>query len=49
MVKYTKPKESYDELEKLTANAEKVLQLLQLPYRVYIMYSQYGIPICKNI
>ncbi|WP_459502264.1 serine--tRNA ligase [Bacillus sp. C1] len=34
MVKYTKPEESYDELEKLTANAEKVLQLLQLPYRV---------------
>lgn len=34
MVKYTKPKESYDELEKLTASVEKVFQLLQLPYRV---------------
>ncbi|OFD48179.1 serine--tRNA ligase [Bacillus mycoides] len=34
MVKYTKPEDSYDELEKLTANAERVLQLLQLPYRV---------------
>ncbi|MDZ5608172.1 serine--tRNA ligase [Bacillus pseudomycoides] len=34
MVKYTVPEESYNELEKLTANAERVLQLLQLPYRV---------------
>lgn len=33
LVKFTKPEESYDELEKLTANAEKVLQLLELPYR----------------
>ncbi|WP_242245796.1 serine--tRNA ligase [Bacillus cereus group sp. BfR-BA-01523] len=37
MVKYTKPEESYDELEKLTANAEKVLQLLRLPYRVIVL------------
>ncbi|MFK4430983.1 seryl-tRNA synthetase [Bacillus sp. RC54] len=36
MVKYTKPEDSYDELEKLTTNAEKVLQLLQLPYRVIV-------------
>lgn len=34
LVKFTKPQESYNELEKLTNNAEKVLQLLQLPYRV---------------
>ncbi|GGE85841.1 serine--tRNA ligase [Priestia taiwanensis] len=34
MIKYTKPEDSYEELEKLTANAEKVLQLLGLPYRV---------------
>ncbi|MGG1519848.1 serine--tRNA ligase [Paenibacillus oryzisoli] len=34
LVKIVKPEESYDELEKLTANAERVLQLLQLPYRV---------------
>ena len=34
LVKFTKPKDSWDELEKLTANAEKVLQLLELPYRV---------------
>lgn len=34
MVKFVKPEASYDELEKLVANAEKVLQLLGLPYRV---------------
>jgi len=34
LVKYVKPEESYAELESLTANAEKVLQLLGLPYRV---------------
>lgn len=34
LVKFTKPEDSWGELEKLTANAEKVLQLLELPYRV---------------
>ncbi|MEQ2724230.1 serine--tRNA ligase [Phascolarctobacterium faecium] len=34
LVKFTKPEDSWNELEKLTANAEKVLQLLELPYRV---------------
>lgn len=34
LVKFTKPEDSWDELEKLTANAEKVVQLLELPYRV---------------
>ncbi|RAP73345.1 serine--tRNA ligase [Paenibacillus montanisoli] len=34
LVKLVKPEDSYAELEKLTANAEKVLQLLGLPYRV---------------
>lgn len=34
MVKFSLPENSYDELEKLTLNAEKVLQLLGLPYRV---------------
>lgn len=34
LVKFVKPETSYDELEKLTANAEKVLQELELPYRV---------------
>ena len=33
LVKIVKPKTSYDELEKLTADAEKVLQLLGLHYR----------------
>ncbi len=34
LVKFVKPEESYNELEKLIANAEKVLQLLEIPYRV---------------
>ncbi len=34
LVKFTRPSESAAELEKLLADAEKVLQLLQLPYRV---------------
>ncbi len=33
LVKFTTPETSYDELESLTANAERVLQLLGLPYR----------------
>ena len=33
LVKITRPEQSYDELEKLTSNAETVLQLLGLPYR----------------
>lgn len=34
LVKFTTPETSYLELEKLTADAEEVLQLLGLPYRV---------------
>ncbi|MGT2910341.1 serine--tRNA ligase [Streptococcus cameli] len=34
MVKFAKPEESYDELEKMTADAENILQKLGLPYRV---------------
>ncbi|MGT2906825.1 serine--tRNA ligase [Streptococcus dentiloxodontae] len=34
MVKFAKPEDSYDELEKMTANAENILQKLELPYRV---------------
>lgn len=34
MVKFSKPETSYDELEKMTNNAEAVLQKLNLPYRV---------------
>lgn len=37
LVKFVKPEDSYEELEKLTANAEKVLQLLELPYRVIVL------------
>jgi len=34
LVKVTRPEDSYDELEKLTSNAEEVLKRLKLPYRV---------------
>jgi seryl-tRNA synthetase len=34
MIKVVHPESSYDELEQMTANAERVLQLLNLPYRV---------------
>jgi len=34
MVKYSKPENSYDELEKMTANAENILQKLGLAYHV---------------
>ncbi|MCA1042596.1 serine--tRNA ligase [Bacillus infantis] len=37
LVKFVRPEDSYDELEKLTGHAEKVLQLLGLPYRVLSM------------
>jgi seryl-tRNA synthetase len=37
LVKFTTPEQSYDELESLTANAEKVLQLLGLPYRTVVL------------
>jgi seryl-tRNA synthetase len=33
MVKFTTPETSYDELEKLTLNAEEVLKRLNIPYR----------------
>ncbi|WP_086348376.1 serine--tRNA ligase [Candidatus Enterococcus clewellii] len=34
MVKFSDPAHSYEELEKMTANAEEILQKLNLPYRV---------------
>lgn len=34
LVKFTTPESSYDELERLTHDAEEVLQRLELPYRV---------------
>jgi len=39
MVKFVKPETSYDELEKLVGNAETILQLLKLPYRVLMLAS----------
>ncbi|HET7580555.1 MAG TPA: serine--tRNA ligase [Bacillales bacterium] len=37
LVRFVKPEESYEALELLTGHAEKVLQLLHLPYRVMSM------------
>jgi len=37
LVKFATPDSSYDELESLTANAERVLQLLGLPYRTIVL------------
>ncbi|MBW1763424.1 MAG: serine--tRNA ligase [Deltaproteobacteria bacterium] len=34
LVKFCRPEESWDELEKLTINAEEILKRLELPYRV---------------
>lgn len=37
LVKFVKPETSYAELEKLVADAEEVLRLLELPYRVRLL------------
>ena len=37
LVKFTTPESSYEELERLLADAEKVLQALELPYRVSVL------------
>ncbi|MDI6727802.1 MAG: serine--tRNA ligase [Thermodesulfovibrionales bacterium] len=37
LVKFTKPENSYGELEKLTNDAEDILQKLGLPYRVIVL------------
>ena len=39
LVKFVKPETSYDELEKLTADAEEVLKQLKIPYRVVRLSS----------
>ncbi|MDD2620061.1 MAG: serine--tRNA ligase [Syntrophomonadaceae bacterium] len=39
LVKFTKPEDSYAELESLTAAAEEVLKLLEIPYRVVRLCS----------
>ncbi|HQO38523.1 MAG TPA: serine--tRNA ligase [Candidatus Omnitrophota bacterium] len=40
MVKFVKPEDSYDEHEKLLNNAETVLQMLGLPYRILALSTQ---------
>ena len=37
LVKFVKPETSFDELEKLLKDAEEVLQILELPYRVILL------------
>lgn len=37
LVKFTRPEDSYEELEKLTKDAELILQKLGLPYRVSLL------------
>lgn len=39
LVKFVDPEKSYEELEKLTSDAERVLQALELPYRVVALSS----------
>ena len=39
MVKLVKPETSYEELDKMVENAEKILQKLELPYRVLSLCS----------
>ena len=39
LVKFVKPQDSYGELEKLVGDAEKIFQLLKLPYRVILLAS----------
>jgi len=37
LMAFTRPEESYDELERLTGNAEEVLKRLELPYRTVLL------------
>ena len=37
LVKFTRPEQSYDELDKLTADAEDILQRLGLPFRTVVL------------
>jgi seryl-tRNA synthetase len=37
LVKFTRPESSYDELEKLTADAEDILRRLELPFRTVVL------------
>ncbi|KMV32039.1 seryl-tRNA synthetase [Photobacterium swingsii] len=49
LVQITKPEDSMNALEELTAHAEKVLQLLELPYRKVILCTgDMGFGACKT-
>ena len=50
LVKFTTPEQSYDELERLTANAEEVLKRLELPYRTMLLCTRrHGIRVGENL
>jgi len=49
LVKFTTPEESFAELESLVANAETVLQRLELPYRTVVLCTgDMGFASCKT-
>jgi seryl-tRNA synthetase len=49
MYKFTEPETSYDELEKMVADAEEVCQQLELPYRVSLLNtSELGFASAKS-
>ena len=49
LVQLVKPEDSFDALEELTGHAEKVLQLLELPYRkVLLCTGDMGFGACKT-
>jgi seryl-tRNA synthetase len=52
LVKFVKPENSYDELEKLVRDAEEVLQLLELPYRLAMLPTEdlsFAASICYDL
>src|SRR3546814_9762796 len=49
MVQIVEPSRSFEALEELTGNAEKVLQLLELPYRVLsLFHGEIGSASCRE-
>ena len=49
LVKFARPDQSYDELEKLTADAEDILQRLGLPFRTVVLsHRRHGFPSAKT-
>ena len=50
LVKFSRPETSYDELEKLTHNAETVLQKLGLHYRVMtLVHRGHGLRVGQDL